>query len=192
VEKYNITDAYLQSKQWIKFKIAQYANERKQFGQSIGSFGAIKNKLANMASYIYASESVGYRASQNIDDAKRHGTFPMHENRPGAKLTKEKAITIVTSTEKSCVLAEKYGVTLDAINAVRQGRTWIDITEDFIKTDYYVRGNCAYGSKLTDNKVLEIFNSTEPNKVLANKFGVSCTTIKNIRSGKTWKHITKK
>jgi alkylation response protein AidB-like acyl-CoA dehydrogenase len=47
----------------------QYANERKQFGKSIGSFGAIKQKLADMASYIYAGESAGYRASQNIDDA---------------------------------------------------------------------------------------------------------------------------
>jgi len=47
----------------------RYANERKQFGKSIGSFGAIKQKLADMAAYIYASESVGYRASQNIDDA---------------------------------------------------------------------------------------------------------------------------
>lgn len=47
----------------------QYANERKQFGKSIGNFGAIKSKLANMASYIYAAESVGYRASQNIEDA---------------------------------------------------------------------------------------------------------------------------
>jgi alkylation response protein AidB-like acyl-CoA dehydrogenase len=47
----------------------QYANERKQFGKSIGSFGAIKQKLADMAAYIYAAESAGYRASQNIDDA---------------------------------------------------------------------------------------------------------------------------
>ncbi len=46
-----------------------YANERKQFGQSISSFGAIKHKIAEMATRTYASESAHYRAGQNIDDA---------------------------------------------------------------------------------------------------------------------------
>ena len=46
----------------------QYANERKQFGISIGRFGAIKHKLAEMAIKIYACESACYRAGQNIDD----------------------------------------------------------------------------------------------------------------------------
>lgn len=45
-----------------------YSNERKQFGVSIASFGAIKHKLAQMALKIYASESACYRAGQNIDD----------------------------------------------------------------------------------------------------------------------------
>ncbi len=47
----------------------QYANERKQFGVSISTFGAIKYKLAEMAVKLYASESASYRAGQNIDDA---------------------------------------------------------------------------------------------------------------------------
>lgn len=45
-----------------------YANERKQFGTSISSFGAIKQKLANMATKTYALESASYRAGQNIED----------------------------------------------------------------------------------------------------------------------------
>ncbi|MBT1690399.1 acyl-CoA dehydrogenase family protein [Dawidia soli] len=47
----------------------RYANERKQFGTSISSFGAIKHKIAEMATRIFASESAHYRAGQNIDDA---------------------------------------------------------------------------------------------------------------------------
>ena len=47
----------------------QYANERRQFGQSIAQFGAIKHKLGEMATKIYASEAAHYRAGQNIDDA---------------------------------------------------------------------------------------------------------------------------
>ncbi|RKQ50747.1 alkylation response protein AidB-like acyl-CoA dehydrogenase [Roseivirga pacifica] len=45
-----------------------YANERKQFGVSISSFGAIKGKLAEMAAKTYVAESLCYRAGQNIED----------------------------------------------------------------------------------------------------------------------------
>lgn len=45
-----------------------YANERKQFGVSISSFGAIKAKLAEMATRTYVTESLDYRAGQNIED----------------------------------------------------------------------------------------------------------------------------
>jgi alkylation response protein AidB-like acyl-CoA dehydrogenase len=47
----------------------KYSNERKQFGKSISSYGAIKHKLAECAAHTYASETAHYRASQNIDDA---------------------------------------------------------------------------------------------------------------------------
>ncbi len=50
-------------------KAIKYANERKQFGVSISSFGAIKHKIAESVTKIFASESAHYRAGQNIDDA---------------------------------------------------------------------------------------------------------------------------
>ena len=46
-----------------------YANERIQFGLPISKFGAIRYKLAEMATRNYAIESAAYRAGQNIDDA---------------------------------------------------------------------------------------------------------------------------
>ncbi len=46
----------------------QYANERKQFGQTIGSFGAIKHKLGDVTASVFASESALYRAAQNIEE----------------------------------------------------------------------------------------------------------------------------
>lgn len=52
----------------VASKSTQYANERKQFGVSISSFGAIKKKLATMAARTYATESASYRAGQNIED----------------------------------------------------------------------------------------------------------------------------
>jgi hypothetical protein len=47
----------------------KYSKERKQFNQSISNFGAIKQKIADCATKIFASESAHYRAGQNIDDA---------------------------------------------------------------------------------------------------------------------------
>ncbi|GIV37091.1 MAG: acyl-CoA dehydrogenase [Cyclobacteriaceae bacterium] len=46
-----------------------YARERRQFGVPIASFGAIKHKIAEMCTRVFASESAHYRASQNIEDA---------------------------------------------------------------------------------------------------------------------------
>ena len=48
----------------------QYANERQQFGQSIGHFGAIQHKLAEMAIRTFAGESAMYRTSQLMQDRK--------------------------------------------------------------------------------------------------------------------------
>lgn len=48
----------------------QYANERLQFGQPIGSFGAIQYKLAEMAIRTFAAESAMYRTSQLMQDKK--------------------------------------------------------------------------------------------------------------------------
>ncbi len=46
----------------------KYSTERKQFGVSINTFGAIKSKLAEMAIRTFVSESLCYRAGQNIED----------------------------------------------------------------------------------------------------------------------------
>lgn len=46
-----------------------YAIERKQFGTAIAGFGAIKHKIAEMVTRVFASEAACYRAGQNIDDA---------------------------------------------------------------------------------------------------------------------------
>jgi len=46
----------------------QYSNERIQFGVPISSFGAIKNKIAQMIVKTFACESISYRAGQEIEN----------------------------------------------------------------------------------------------------------------------------
>jgi alkylation response protein AidB-like acyl-CoA dehydrogenase len=45
----------------------KYANERKQFGVLISTFGALKHKMAEMVIRLFASESAVYRVSNDID-----------------------------------------------------------------------------------------------------------------------------
>jgi len=46
----------------------QYANNRKQFNTRISDFGAIKYKIAEMATNAYINESACYRAAKDIED----------------------------------------------------------------------------------------------------------------------------
>lgn len=46
----------------------KYANERVQFKTPIAKFGAIKYKLAEMATNAYVCESASYRSAKNIED----------------------------------------------------------------------------------------------------------------------------
>ena len=45
-----------------------FANQRVQFKTPIAQFGAIKQKLANMATFLYAGEAACYRAAKDIED----------------------------------------------------------------------------------------------------------------------------
>ena len=50
-------------------EIIHYTNERKQFKQSISSFHASQEKLSDMASRIFAAESVQYRTAQLLESS---------------------------------------------------------------------------------------------------------------------------
>ncbi|HUF47294.1 MAG TPA: acyl-CoA dehydrogenase family protein [Vicinamibacterales bacterium] len=48
---------------------AAYASTRRQFGQPIASFGAVRSKLADMTTALFAVESMLYRTTGLIDEA---------------------------------------------------------------------------------------------------------------------------
>ncbi len=52
-----------------------------------------------------------------------------------------------------------------------------------------MRGAGNGNSKLTDSKVLAIRASGEPGVVLARRFGVSGTTVSQVRRRRTWAHL---
>lgn len=54
------------------------------------------------------------------------------------------------------------------------------------------RGEKCLSSKLTEDQVKEIFQSTERTCDLMTKFGINRTSVVNIRLGISWKHVTDK
>jgi alkylation response protein AidB-like acyl-CoA dehydrogenase len=68
VGRIKLAAACLDSQRRVTTGAAQYANERTQFKTPIANFGAIKLKLAEMATSAYAGESATYRAAKNIED----------------------------------------------------------------------------------------------------------------------------
>jgi alkylation response protein AidB-like acyl-CoA dehydrogenase len=68
IGRIKLAAAALGGSKMVAKQAINYANERKQFGTSIASFGAIKHKLAEMAVRMFATESAAYRVGQNIDD----------------------------------------------------------------------------------------------------------------------------
>src|SRR5262245_23952229 len=59
---------------YVLMTASKYSKERKAFGKSIGEFGLMKEKLAEMAIQIYAVESMVYRSAGNIEAAMSAGT----------------------------------------------------------------------------------------------------------------------
>ncbi|WP_370424890.1 acyl-CoA dehydrogenase family protein [Tenacibaculum dicentrarchi] len=68
VGRIKLAAACLDSQRRVTTIAINYANERKQFKTSISEFGAIKMKLADMATNAYVGESASYRAAKNIED----------------------------------------------------------------------------------------------------------------------------
>ncbi|MBP2617601.1 acyl-CoA dehydrogenase family protein [Chryseobacterium jejuense] len=68
VGRIKLAAACLDAQRRILNHSIQYSNERKQFGVSIATFGAIRKKLAEMATGIFVSEAGSYRAAKNVQD----------------------------------------------------------------------------------------------------------------------------
>lgn len=68
VGRIKLAAACLDSQRRVTEIALKYALERKQFKTPIADFGAIKAKLAEMATNAYAGESASYRAAKDIED----------------------------------------------------------------------------------------------------------------------------
>jgi alkylation response protein AidB-like acyl-CoA dehydrogenase len=68
VGRIKLAAACLDAQRRITTNAVHYANERVQFNSPISKFGAIRYKLAEIATSAYAGESATYRAAKTIED----------------------------------------------------------------------------------------------------------------------------
>jgi alkylation response protein AidB-like acyl-CoA dehydrogenase len=90
-------------------KSVAYAKERKQFGKTIGSFGAVQSKIAIMATNIEASRLLIFRAAQLKDEHKSYAKE--------AAMAKQFASQTAVDASRECVqihggygYMQEYGV----------------------------------------------------------------------------------
>lgn len=91
---------------------AQYALDRKQFGQSIGHFGLIQKKIAEMAARFYAAEAMIYRTGANIDRAFESVVYGSADEvsqnmRAAEEMSMECSMSKVFSTEAEAFIADE-------------------------------------------------------------------------------------
>lgn len=68
VGRIKLAAACLDAQRRVVDEATKYANERIQFKTAIMNFGAIKAKIADMATNVYVDEAASYRAAKNIED----------------------------------------------------------------------------------------------------------------------------
>jgi len=68
VGRIKLAAASLDAQRRVTDLSVKYANDRVQFDTPISKFGAIKSKLAEMATSAYVGEAASYRAAKNIED----------------------------------------------------------------------------------------------------------------------------
>ena len=115
--------------------------------------------------------------AENMADAKRHGTFPLLERRPGAKLAGEDAAAIFVSNEARAVVAKRYGVGVGVIHQIRNRITWASVTEGLTLGEN-ITPRCEWLKSVSDDV---LFDKTKSRCEIAALLGVSVNQLKNMR-----------
>jgi hypothetical protein len=106
-----------------------------------------------------------------------------------SKLTHEQVVDIKTSSLSNKTITEKYGVKSTHIWRIRSGQSWGHVpTPD---ADRVLRPDGRGRFKLTLEQALAIY-SADPSishRALAAEYGISASTICQIRKGRTWRKV---
>jgi alkylation response protein AidB-like acyl-CoA dehydrogenase len=128
----------------------KYAAQRKQFGQAIATFGAIKHKLGEMTARTYAIESLTYRTGGLIDATLAANP---HDPNDGSAVAKAVEEFVVESSIAKVIGSEVLDYVLDENVQIHGGNGFV---KDYTAERYY-----------RDARVNRIFEGTnEINRML--------------------------
>lgn len=129
--------------------------------------------------------------SQNVKHSWDTGLRDVSENRAMgethhlSKLTNEAVYDILTNSNKPCrYFAEKYNTSLATVNDVQTGKKWKHLFPEIVR-------KTALGGKrkLSHNEIIEIRLSSMTNRELAKIYGLSVSSIRDIRVYNTYKEV---
>jgi hypothetical protein len=139
-----------------------------------GNTGKLDNALIN-----------GFQHERNIDNyMKLCRTCHYNYDHPNGITHSDETKTLIGKHSKERI--ERNGVSEKFINA-RKGTRISD--EHRLILSQKITGENHHKNKLTENEVIEIFNSDETLINLSNKYCVSKSNIIAIKTKRTWKHL---
>ena len=123
--------------------------------------------------------------SDNANDMVAKGRDPDRrgEKGPRVKLSEAQAIEIMASAEPVKLLASRYGVSRGTISQIKSGARWGHLEGERVVAKHYAAGKANPMTKLTDADVEAIRAATGVHRVIAERFGVSQTTVSAIKRG---------
>jgi hypothetical protein len=158
--------------------------------------------------YDFLYEVSNYGNIKSWGRNKKGGLLSLYETAQGytrASFSKNKTIVgkfvhvlvafaFVENPEKKPEVNHLYGIKFDNRKSQLEWSTKSENIQHAVMMGLWnpTKGSTNGMSKLLNEQVLDIFNSKESTKYLADKFKVTATTINLIKSGKTWSHITDK
>lgn len=125
---------------------------------------------------------------ENAIDRETRGRRDVKGEQIGtSKLTEQQVSEIKASSLSNKALAAQYGVRPTHIWRIRSGESWAHVS---LPTASHIDGRGKV--KLTLEQALAIKNAdvSVSHGVLAAKYGVSASTICQIRAGRTWKNLS--
>lgn len=105
-------------------------------------------------------------------------------------LTEEIVLAIKSSTGSNKDLSMRYGISAHYVSAIRRGTRWKHVSSEVVSHE--VGNSCGENngnSILTQEDATAILASVGTQRDVAKRFGVSQTTVWNIRNGVTWKEV---
>jgi len=148
------------------------------FGDTLLVCHTCDNRLCVNPAHLF----LGTDGDNMRDKAAKGRNFrPIGELSSRAKLTADQVREIRLDSRTAEEIARSYAVSPVTVSSIRRGRTWGDLQSPQILV--------RHPRKLTKEQVLEIRSDPRGARRLSRAYGVSQSTILEIRRREIWKHV---